>query len=192
MRRARRILRQWIPLALVITAMCGLMYLTVQQLLRQGANDPQIQMAEDAAVALSGGAAVDSILPANQVDLSKSIAPFLVIYSRTGVPVASSGLLDGQMPYIPLGIFDYVQKNGQDRVTWQPEANVRIAAVVVEYSGDEPGFVLAGRSLREAEARDLKLRNMIGLVGISTMVGSLVVVALNVLYLTERRSRKED
>jgi hypothetical protein len=49
------ILRHWLPLAALTTALCGLVYLAVQQALRQAANDPQIQMAEDAAYILSQG-----------------------------------------------------------------------------------------------------------------------------------------
>ena len=45
MKKMRNILRHWFPLAVVATAFCGLVYVAVQQELRQNANDPQIQMA---------------------------------------------------------------------------------------------------------------------------------------------------
>ena len=63
MRRMIAVFRVWLPFAVIVTAFCGLAYVTVQQALRQGANDPQIQMAEDAAAALDGGAGVDAIVP---------------------------------------------------------------------------------------------------------------------------------
>ena len=40
-----RAILYWIPLALVVTVVVGLVYVTVQQNFRQTANDPQIQMA---------------------------------------------------------------------------------------------------------------------------------------------------
>ncbi len=52
MKRISEILKHWLPLALVIVAMSGLVYLAVQQALRLSANSPQVQMAEDAAAAL--------------------------------------------------------------------------------------------------------------------------------------------
>ena len=55
MSKLKNILRYWLPLAAVTTLLCGLIYLAVQQSLRWGANDPQIQMAEDAAAALAAG-----------------------------------------------------------------------------------------------------------------------------------------
>ena len=40
---------KWLPMALVVTALCGVVYAAVFRNIRQSANDPQIQMAEDAA-----------------------------------------------------------------------------------------------------------------------------------------------
>ena len=50
MNKSKNIFRVWAPFAVVICAFSGLAYITVQQSERQGANDPQIQMAEDAAL----------------------------------------------------------------------------------------------------------------------------------------------
>jgi hypothetical protein len=50
-----KVLKQWLPLAIAITLLCGLVYVAVQQEVRLSANDPQIGMAEDLAAALSHG-----------------------------------------------------------------------------------------------------------------------------------------
>ena len=47
--------------------------------------------------------------------------------------------------------------NGEDRVTWQPQGNVRIALVVTKVTGVQSGFIAAGRSLREVEKREDQL-----------------------------------
>jgi len=47
--------------------------------------------------------------------------------------------------YIP-GCF-----NGPNKLTWQPQRGVRIAAVVVRFSGSLSGYILAGRSMTEGE-----------------------------------------
>jgi len=52
-----RIARTWIPLAFVATVLCGFVYGGIQQVYRNAADDPQIQMAEVAAAALAAGAA---------------------------------------------------------------------------------------------------------------------------------------
>jgi hypothetical protein len=185
--RIKAILRRWLPLAAVTTLLCGLIYLVAQQSLRMGANDPQIQMAEDAANALSTGSTPQSVLPSGLVEISSSLAPFLVVYSDSGQPLASSGLLHGMPPDLPMGVFDYARQNGEDRISWQPEAGVRVAAVVVAYGGPQPGFVLAGRSLREVEIRETNIQNITGIAWLATLGLSLIVVGLSEAVLGERK-----
>ena len=171
------ILRYWLPLAVVTTLLSGLIYLEVQQSLRWGANDPQIQMAEDAGAALTAGGTPASVLPAAQVEISSSLAPFIVIFNDSGEPVGSSAQLHGVTPALPSGIFDYARQKGEDRITWQPELGVRIAAVVVAYGGAQPGFVLAGRSLREVEIRETLAQQITGIAWLVTLAVSLFAVA---------------
>ena len=169
------------------TLLCGLVYLAVQQSLRWGANDPQIQMAEDAAAALSAGGTPGSMPPAVQVEISASLAPFMVIYNAKGEPLASSGLLHGAVPLLPPGVFDYTRQNNEDRISWQPESGVRIAAVVVAYGGTQPGFVLAGRSLREVEKRESQVEQLTGIAWLVTLVVSLLGVAACEFIFTDRK-----
>ena len=66
---ALNILKTWIPLAVVITCLSGLIYLTVQQDIRIGANDPQIQIAEDLTNQLSSGQNPQNLIPPTKIDL---------------------------------------------------------------------------------------------------------------------------
>jgi hypothetical protein len=134
-------------------------------------------MAEDAATALGESQQYETLLPAYPVEISTSLAPFMVIYDQAGQPLASNGYLNGSFPQLPPGVFDYANQNCEDRVTWQPEPGVRMAAVVVRYDGDKPGFVLAARSLREVEKRVGQIEQLTVLVWAITLVTSLVVVA---------------
>jgi hypothetical protein len=144
------IFKKWLPLAILTVGACGLVYLAVQQSLRASANDPQIQMAEDAASALNSGTKAETLIPAKKVDLAISLAPFMMVFDETGNVVVSSVTLQGQNPPLPPGVLDYVKQNGEDRVTWQPENGIRVAAVIVKSNN---GFVLTGRSLLEIEKR---------------------------------------
>ncbi len=174
MSRLKNVLRTWLPLAVSVTALCLLLYVTVQQSLRQGANDPQIQMAEDAAAALNRGESAKSVVPASQVDIGSSLAPFVAVYAATGKPATSSGLLDGQLPDYPLGALQAAQHTGENRVTWQPSSGVRIASVVVPC---KDGYVVAGRSLREVESRVSQMGTLIGLGWILIMAATLLAAA---------------
>ena len=150
----KAILQHWLLVVIVVTGLIGLLYAAVQQNIRQGANDPQIQMAEDTAAKLENGQSVQNVVPSEKVDIATSLAPYLIIFDANGSPIASSAQLDGQTPTIPSGVFDSVRQNGEDRITWQPQTGVRSAIVVTQFNGSTSGFVVAGRSLREVEKRE--------------------------------------
>ena len=170
-----QIFKRWLPLAIATAGLCGLVYLTVQQSLRMGANDPQIQMAEDAASNLNSGASVESVVPSTQVEIANSLAPFLIVFDDSGKVLASSATLHGAVPIYPSGVLDYTRQKGQDRVTWQPEVGIRMATVVVGYKN---GFVMAGRSLREIEIRESNTERISGMVMLAIWVVTLAVIAL--------------
>ncbi len=150
----QNIFKYWLITAIVLCGICFLMYAVVQQDLREGANDPQIQMAEDAAAQLGAGQPVQAVVPRQTVDIATSLAPFMIVFDNNGNPIASSARLNGQIPAIPSGVFDSVRQNGEDRITWQPQPEVRSAIVVTQFKGAQSGFVVAGRSLREVEIRE--------------------------------------
>lgn len=170
-----KFLRHWLPTAVVVVAMSGLVYLSMQQLLRQSANDPQVQMAEDTAAALSAGKPAIEVVPVNQVEISTSLSPFLMVFDDTGKLVNTNAILDGHVPQFPVGVFDYVRQRGEDRVTWQPRSGVRLATVVSRFtSPTSSGFVVAGRSLRESENRSdyfLMIASTVGLVTLAATAG---------------------
>ena len=177
MQKAKNIIKTWLVVAVVTTAFCGLAYITVQQSLRQGANDPQIQMAEDIASEIKNGATAESVLPASLVDIGNSLGAFVILFNEQGQQVGSSAQLHGASPQLPGGVLDYVRQHGEDRLTWQPEPGVRIAAVVTGISGGNPGFVLAGRSMREVEKRIGQIQLLCGIAWIATLGLSLVVIS---------------
>jgi len=181
-KRVWRILARWIPLAIAIAGLGGLTYLTGQQIGRNNANDPQVQIAEDAAIALAQGAEIDSVLPVSQVDAGRSLAPFVIVYDDAGMVLASTGLLHGEIPTLPDGVLDYTRQHEENRITWQPESSVRIAAVIVRYEGDSPGFVLAGRSLREVESRDTQMLTLSVLATGLTLAATLALTAFFALF----------
>jgi hypothetical protein len=173
--KMRLTIKRWIPVAFLAIMLSGLIYLTVQQSIRQSANDPQIQMAEDAASAIANGTEPQLLVPQGSVDIAKSLAPYLVLYSETGSPLAGNGLLNGTLPSLPAGVFTSTRESGEDRITWQPQAGVRSAIVVVHIASGQGGYVMVGRSLREAEQRENSLTLEVGILLVITLIGTLVL-----------------
>ena len=136
----------------VVTAVCLLVYLEVQQSLRRAADDPQTQMAEDAASALAQGRRPS--FGEERIEIARSLAAYLMIFDNQGMLVSTNAVLDGHTPMLPPGVFDWVKRNGEDRISWQPRQGLRSALVVVGVPSPNGGFVAAGRSLREVERRE--------------------------------------
>jgi hypothetical protein len=169
----------FLPLAVLGTLLAGLVAVVAQQVLRTGADSPQLQLAEDAARALDGGAAPSAVTGPVTVDLGQSLAPFVVVLDAGGHVLATSGRLDGADPAPPIGVLEHAAAGAPNRVTWQPRAGVRMATVTARWSG---GTVLAGRSLQEVERRVDVVQQLVALGWAATMVAlavaSLVAVAL--------------
>ena len=146
--RRRIAILVFLPTAIVATALAGMVYAVAQQDGRWLANEPQVQLAEDAAARLdAGGRPQDQVDPV-PVDIAQSLAPFVVVYGSADNVLASGGMLDGQPPAVPAGVLATARATGRNAVTWQPRSGVRVATVSVPWTG---GTVLAGRSLRLVE-----------------------------------------
>jgi len=154
MKKLTNIFKNWIAYAAIITLSCGIVYIVVQQNFRMSANDPQYQMVEDAANAISNGADPRSLISSTaDIEISKSLAPFLVIYDDAGNVVASNALLNGKPLAIPPGVLTYVKKHGSDAASWQPQPGVRQAMLGMHAANGKAYMVFAGRSLRKIEER---------------------------------------
>jgi hypothetical protein len=165
----RRALALFLPVAVLATLACGLIYLEVQQGLRSGANDPQFQLAEDAAARLDAGATPASVVDASRtVDPSSSLAPFVIVFDANHTVLATDATLDGGSPVPPRGVLDAAHPGAPSTVTWQPRNGVRIAAVTVAWKG---GFVLAGRSLQRVEEQESNAELIAGVAWLPMMAG---------------------
>ena len=171
-----QVVKRFAPYVIVVTILCGLIYVASQQNLRQGANDPQIQMAEDIAQKMEAGIAISDLALPENIDVSKSLAPFLIVFSESGNPIASSAELQGKTPIPPNGVFAFTKEYGEDRITWQPAPDTRIAAVIIYYAGKNSGFVLAGRNLREIERREDRLTLYASLSWITILCALLITI----------------
>jgi hypothetical protein len=177
MSRMPSVLAQWVPLAVLAGAVAALVYLTAQQVWRQQANDPQVQLAEDAAARLAAGAAPAAVVLPEPVDIGRSLAPFVTVFDASGRVLATSGRLHAADPVPPAGVLARARRTGGNGVTWQPEPGVRIATIEVAVHGSDGTVVLAGRSLREVERRVSRFGTIVALGLLATLVALLVAVS---------------
>ncbi|MEK7059724.1 MAG: hypothetical protein AAB971_03135 [Patescibacteria group bacterium] len=166
----------WLAVLTILVIAFGTIYAVTQQAQRRDANYPQIQLAQDTAAALNRGD-VPLVLVHDSIDMAKSLAPFTIIYNKSGKVVIGSGYLNGKIPQVPIGVLDAANGKPYHAITWQPETKVRIAAVAV---AAKDYYVLSGRSLTEVEknkAHTLQLTLIGGL--ISVMLFAVVFILSN-------------
>lgn len=189
---------RWLPLGVAITLVCLLLYAAVQQSYRQGLNDPQVQMAEDAAYALSQGEVPAGVVPRGAlIDMRQSLQPWIAVYDSAGKGLEASGQLDGAPPAPPQGVLQaayegkgkYSPNPDEDRVTWQAASGVReaIVAIAVPGASGPKYYVVAGRAMREVEAREGQLTRMVAVGWLAAMLASFAAA----LFATWVRKRSQ-
>ena len=156
---------------IVATILFGTIYVVAQQLDRLGANDAPLRLASQVAAELREGQTT-TVDAQPHVDLSRSLAPFVVVEDAQGRASDGSGFLKGTLVSLPTGVLASAGKSGQDNVTWQPSPGLRFATVTLRV-GDQ--FVSAGQSLKPSEDRDGTVRL---LVGFGWLVSMLVFAAV--------------
>jgi len=149
----------WLAATIIVTITFGAIYGSVQQALRLSANDPQIQLAEDTAHRLDSGVTPTQAV-SGRVDVGSSLAPFVIIYSKSGLPIAGDGYLDGSLPNIPYGALASAHPGHDNTVTWELQDSIRLASVEVSAHNY---YVLSARSLREVEKRENEITDIASL-----------------------------
>lgn len=143
----------WFPLGIAITFIMGSVFVSLHYVLRAGANTPQIEMARDTTRLIDAGSNPHFFSPAFAVPIEQSMEPYTVVYDLSRRPITGTGVLHGELPTLPKGVFEYAKEHGEHHFTWQPERGVRSAVVLAYHEGIYPGYVLSGRSLSEVELR---------------------------------------
>ncbi|MDB5163832.1 MAG: hypothetical protein JWS12_450 [Candidatus Saccharibacteria bacterium] len=156
----------WVAAAVLLTIGFMTMYVVAQQVLRQSANDPQSQLAEDAVASLNEGEKPANVV-SGKVDLAASLAPFVIVYDKHGSALASSGYLDNKIPVVPIGVLQHASSGRNNVVTWQPAPGVRLATVT---AAANDYYVLSGRSLRMVEKRESNVLHLAALGWVASLV----------------------
>jgi hypothetical protein len=144
---------------IVVTILFGTVYVVAQQLDRLSANDAPLRLASQVGAELRAGEST-TLDAQSHVDLSRSLAAFVVVEDAQGNPSAGSGFLHGSLISLPTGVLASAAASGQDNVTWEPESGLRFATVTLRV-GDQ--FVSAGQSLKPSENRDGTIRLLVEL-----------------------------
>lgn len=147
-------------------------YIVGQQIRRQMANQPQIDLVDQAKERLTKGAEITSVIPQKTINMATSLEPFMIIFNENGDVATASVKLDGKTPIFPKGVLDNAKARGINKVTWQPKTGVRAATVTVPYPH---GWIMAGRSLKMVESDEVKWERILALLWLGTEIGWLLI-----------------
>jgi hypothetical protein len=136
-----------LTLAAILTVMGGAASLTIDQMLRGGANQPQIDMVNYYVGEIASGEEPANVIPPGYVDLERSLQPILIFYYDQGKTGPGTIYIDKQLPLPHFSVFDLcaptaLREDSGNRVG-RPFGQRNPAR-----GGKHLGFVLAARSLR--------------------------------------------
>jgi hypothetical protein len=175
----------WFSGVIIVSILFGTIYTVSQQVLRQSANDPQIQLAEDAAASLSSGQQPSDVV-SGKVDITNSLAPFLVVVDKSGDVVAGNGYINGElMNDVPFGSLIASNNVPYNAVTWQTDGNLRFASVSVATNNY---YIFSARSLKEVEKRESLLLK-ITLLGWLLTIFTILVTYIYLSYKLKKHTK---
>jgi sensor histidine kinase regulating citrate/malate metabolism len=173
-----RIARHFLPLGFVLVFVCALLYVTNQQSLRLAADDALVDQAHGIATTLKSQSAKGA-QASNLVDVANSNQLFVIILDKDNKDLYSTAQVDGATPVLPSDAIKAANDSGENRLTWSPKKDVRLATVVVPYtSPDEKGVVVVGKSLKEVEQRTQNIGKTILIGGAIGLVVLFAVLAI--------------
>ena len=173
----RALFRLLVPSLIVSGIVMGVGYAAAQQIIRTSADEQPIQIAQDAAYGFAHDRSYSIVADHLEVDMDANLAPFAIVFDENGEILSTTGYLDRRTPIPPLAVFDRAREEGEYRFSWEPALGVQIAAVIVRFEGEKQGFVLAGKSLAETEARASDIA-LIFLIGWALLAFALLVFAI--------------
>ena len=175
----------WIVIIFLVTFTCLLTYVVTQQVIRLGANELPVQFATETSTRLENGQSVKDAIPDETIDISKSLGTFVMIFDKDKNLIATSAMMGNVKPDYAKGVLDYVDKRGEDRVTWQPQVGLRFATVATKIRDK---YIVAGRSLQEPE----KLIGTIGNIAFLAWLACVIFssIALVIIYIFIKKAFK--
>ncbi len=170
----------WYGAATIILIIFLTIYGTVQQSQRNAANYPQVQIATDIA------AGINNQPNGAKIDMSTSLAPFYIVYDKSGNAIGGNAYLLGKYPNVPIGMLTSSSNKDYSFVTWQPASGLRFAAVTVSSNSN---YVVSARSLKLVESNESKTQ-LVSFLGLILAEAALVLTYI--LTHNNHKRKKSD
>jgi len=184
MKKLRSLIIIWVTIIFLVTFSSLLTYIVAQQVIRLGADNLPATLASETSIKLEKGQNPADSVSDETIDILKSLEAFVMIFDKDKNLIATSAMMGNEKPSYPTGVLDFVEKAGENRVTWQPvsglprESTHRFATVALK-SGDY--YIVAGRSLMEPERLIGVIEKLILAAWVACVV--FLSIALGIVYI---------
>ena len=185
----RKLILVWILLMIAGVFTAGCTYVAFQQSQRLNAYQPAVTAAKQAVFGLKRGQKPKHAIPII-TDVSTN-TPFVIIYdSNKKFVVSSANVADMGFQY-PSASLDYINKQGENRITWQPKTGYRYATAGIKYKNY---YVIGAYSLKEAENTTATFATILFVGSVAYAAGSwilLMVLGTIALVSKDKAKRKK-
>lgn len=168
---------------LTIILITSIAYVMVQQTIRDEANDAPIDLAQNISETVEREPTIlENQQQSQTVDPTKSDSMFIQVYKDDGSLAFSTLQIGQDKPTLSKSDLEASKNQRKAFTTWAPTNDVRLATVISRYEGNQPGYVVTGKSLAQAERRinNLTRTAALGAVAASviTLIGAAVLSSL--------------
>jgi len=160
----------WIALMMAGMFAVGIAYTATQQNIRLSADETAVALAQETLIKIQNGENINIV---EKTDASRSLYPFVMIYDNDRKLIASSAQLNGKAIEYPISVLDWVDKDGEHRISWAPQQGLRFASVGIKY---DDGYIVAAVSLKEKERLVSTIGTVMLVLFIVYVVGSTIVL----------------
>jgi len=170
-------------IAIIITVIFGAVYVIGQQVLRRGANNEPTKLAQATVAKLKSGVAPRLAVNSTFNLEADNDSSFVVVYDKAGRVLGSGAFLNNAYPIPPKGVLTSATVGHNNKVTWQPATDLRLATVVIN-TGNY--YVLGARSLKLSEEfQDVWLFTLA-----SSWATSMIVIFTTLWFLPSRLAKR--
>jgi len=152
----------WLFSFIILTILFGVIYKASRISLDSALYDPlateAVDVAWETAIRAEKEGKVSAPTP-KQINVETSPVTFVTVYDKDKKVVGSSGDLDKNPPQLPPEFLEDTDPYARNYFSWEPKEGVHLAGVTV--SMGEYGYVLAGRSMQEADRQGTRLTKMV-------------------------------
>lgn len=178
------IIKKWILPISLLTVIFVTILVSAKSIIRNQADEELYTKGVNYRTSLQSGQPSRQLKDLEPVDPYESFSPIVILYDINQNVLGSNITKSRNIPQIPSGVLDYTRVNQINNVTWEPDNNIRLSAVIYKVEGKFNGFILIAKNLYYTEAR-------INIVAKYTTIGFILSIII-LFFINQIKSEQKE